>query len=275
MRNNKIMTKAAGALVALLAVGFGSCSETDYLQYDTSLSGIYFTKDTLVYSFGVTPDDIRQREFRIPVRTMAVTASASRTFRCEVVADSTTAVEGVQYKIGQPVIPADSIDGYIPVVLLRDGLEGNFSEGYKRYKLGVRLVAGNGFEPVLDANRHIRVLRFDNAVEMPEWLDGAGQKVWPAYRFGVWHPLKLIKMVEFYHAIAEVQPETYKKMVELYGPNLEHVQYGDFYQYNTIMNKYVFGPMYEYFSNPDNRQGILSLYPDFPFDFPNPFAPSV
>lgn len=272
---NKLKAMPAVLLAALLALVFGSCSETDYLQYDTSLCGIYFTKDTLAYSFSVTPDDVRQKEFRIPVRTMAQISHSDRTFRCEVIADSTTAVEGVQYTIGTPVIPADSVDGYIPVMLLRDGLAGNFSDGYTRYKLGVRLVAGNGFEPVLDAKSHVRVLRFDNAVDMPEWLDAAGEKVWTVSRFGIWHPLKLIKMVEYFHSIEGIQPETYKKMVMLYGPNLEHVQYGDFYQYNTVMTKYVFGPMFDYFSNPANKDAILSLYPDFPFDFPNPFAPSV
>ena len=30
--------------------------------------------------------------------------------------------------------------------------------------------------------------------------------------------------------------------------------------------------MYDYFSDPANEDYILSEFPDFPFDFPNPYA---
>ena len=57
----------------------------------------------------------------------------------------------------------------------------------------------------------------------------------------------------------------------IYGENLENIEYGDPYQYRTIFKKYIYLPMYEHFNDPANREMILSLYPDFPFDFPNPF----
>lgn len=248
-----------------------ACSETDYMTYDTSRSGVYFMKDTLAYSFGVTPVDQRTTEYRIPVRIMTGLSDKDRTFTCEVIPDSTTATADVQYRLGTPVIPADSINGYIPVEILRDGCEGDYQSGFKRYRLGIRLAVGAGFEPVLSPEKHICVLTFDNAVEQPEWLDAYGQKVWSVNSFGVWHPLKLIKMVEYYHQIETVLPDTYVKMVALYGENLEHVPYGDFAVYGTIMKKYVFSPMYDYFSDPANEAEILSVYADFPFDFPNPF----
>ncbi|MCD8317908.1 MAG: DUF4843 domain-containing protein [Paraprevotella sp.] len=270
MKIYQILKVCLGALSVLWICA--SCSETDYLVYDTSRSGIYFTKDTLTYSFGVTPVEQRTTVFRIPGRIMGTLSDADRTFAYEVIADSTTAVEGVQYNIGKPVIPADSINGYIPVELLRDGLAGDYQNGYVSYKLGVRLLNGDGFEPTLDEASQIRVLTFDNAVEQPDWLNANGEKVWYTSTWGVWHPLKLIKMVEYFHAIKDVLPEIYVKMVALYGENLENVPYGDFYVYGTIMKKYVYEPMYEYFSDPANRDEILSLYPDFPFDFPNPYA---
>lgn len=258
-----------------LAVSFlclcTSCSETDYMMFDSSHTGIYFTKDTLTYSFGVIPVEQRTMEYRIPMRVMGGVSSSARTFSFEVIPDSTTAQEGVQYQLGAAVIPADSINGYIPVVILRDGLAGNYQEGYVRYKLGIRLLPGEGFTPTLDSTRHVRVLHFDNAVEQPEWLDAYGQKVWPVSTYGHWHPLKLIKMVEYYHAIEHELPDTYRKMVALYGENLENVPYGDFHVYGRVMQKYVYAPMYEYFNDPANRDEILALYPDFPFDFPNPF----
>jgi hypothetical protein len=79
-------------------------------------------------------------------------------------------------------------------------------------------------------------------------------------------------MVEYFHALEETHPETYKKMVALYGENLEHIEYGDPYQYRTIFRKYIYQPMYEHFNDPANRDMILNEYPDFPFDFPDPFG---
>ena len=254
----------AGAL--LLA----ACQETDYMRFDTSKPGIYFTRDTLVYSFGVLPIETRTSEFRFSIRVMDGVSDHDRTFAYEVIADSTTAKEGVQYTIGQPVIPAGKVDGYIPVTLLRDGIAGSYTEGFVDYRLGLRLKSGEGFTPTLSEKDQIRVLTFNNAVEQPSWLDYRGQKIWRENRFGVWHPLKFIKMVEYFHNIQHILPETYVKMVDRYGENLEHVPYGDFYEYGTIMRKHVFIPMYEYFSNPNNHDEIVKLYPDFPFDFPEP-----
>lgn len=39
------------AMTALAAVAMMSCSETDYMTFDTANNGVYFTKDTLTYSF--------------------------------------------------------------------------------------------------------------------------------------------------------------------------------------------------------------------------------
>ncbi len=254
----------------LLTALFSACSETDYMTFDTSHNGIYFTKDTLEYSFGVTPIDIRTKEFRIPVRVMGSVSKEDRTFGIIVDAKETTAVEGVQYSLGTPIVEADSINGYIPVTLYRDNLKGDYTNGYERYKLTVRIVESELFSPTLDSLARVRTFRFDNAVEMPEWLNADGSKAWYESQWGVWHPFKLIKMVEYFHSIEDVLPETYEKMVKLYGENLEHVQFGDFYMYRTVMNKYVFGPMYEYFKN--NLDEIRKTYPDFPDDFPDPYG---
>ena len=69
-------------------------------------------------------------------------------------------------------------------------------------------------------------------------------------------------------------PETYKKMVADYGENLENIPYGDPYLYRTIFRKYIYKPMYDFFNDPANRDAIIDEYPDFPFDFPDPYAPS-
>ena len=88
-----------------------SCSETDYMTFDTARNGIYFTKDTLNYSFSVTPIEIKTHTYKIPFRIMGSTSSQPRTVAYTVVAEKTTAKQGVQYNIGEAVVEPDSING--------------------------------------------------------------------------------------------------------------------------------------------------------------------
>lgn len=260
------------AVAVILAFSASSCEDTDYMTYDTAHNGTYFVDDTLQYSFGVTPIEQRTYVVNVPVRVMGSLSDQARKIGFEVITDTTTAIEGVQYRLGEAVVLPDSVNGYIPVEILRDGLKGSYAEGYVRYRLGLRLVANEHFAPTLGEDNQKFVLNFDNAVEMPEWYDAYGEKVWSERYLGKWHPFKLIKMVEFFHAIKDIHPETYKKMVADYGENLEHIPYGDPYVYRTIFRKYIYKPMYDFFGDPANREMILAEYPDFPFDFPDPFA---
>ena len=187
--------------------------------------------------------------------------------------DSTEAIEGVHFTIGDAIILPDSTTGVIPVTIYRNELKGNYSQGYTRYKLCLQLVKDDIFTPTLDSLHQVRVFRFDNAVDQPAWYNAHGEKHWQEKYLGKWHPYKLIKMVEYYHAIETILPETYKKMVDLYGENLEHIPNGDPYQFRTIFVKYIYSPMYEFFNDPENYEMIKSQFPDFPFgDFPNPYA---
>ena len=70
----------------------------------------------------------------------------------------------------------------------------------------------------------------------------------------------------------ENMEESYNKMVNAWGEYLERVKYAAFHPYTNIMRKYVLAPLYEYFSNEDNKDEILRKYPDYPFNFPDPYA---
>ena len=275
--------KIAKVLSTCLLI-FSACTDDDYLRYDTDQSGLYFTDDSLTYSFGVTPIAQRTYTLMVPVHLMGAPSKENRTFSIEVLPPDegwkTNAEKNVQYTILDPTIQADSITGYIPVRLLRDGMQGKYPD-FAVYYMRLRLTEGNGFSPTLSAKEQVILLRFDNAIQSPEWYDAYGKKVWTdddqnrKKELGRWHPMKLIKMVEYFHDLEEKFPETYPKMVKLYGENLEHIAYGDPYQYATIFREHIYRRMYEYFSNPANHDEITREYPDyFPDydDFPNPYA---
>lgn len=260
------------ATAALVATAMLAGCQNDYMEYDSSLRGVYFTRDTLEYSFGVTPIETQTYLLKVPFRTMGIVADTDRTVNFEIVADSTDATEGVQFTLGEARIEAGQTEGYVPVTLLRSGLEGTYATGYRRYRLGLRLKSNEHFTPILNAKDQLRVVRFDNAIEQPRWMGVNNEKIWPSYNLGVWHPYKLIKMVELFHGLEATMPETYQRIADLYGENLESIPYGDPYIFKTIFNKYIFKPMYDYFSDPANHDAIISAYPDFPFDMPNPYA---
>ena len=258
---------------------FASCSETEYLKFDASHNGVYFTQEKLKYSFSVTADSIRSYLFKMPIQILGRTSSVEREVAYSVTPDSTDAVEGLHYILGRAIIAPDSITGYIPVTILRDNLEGSYAEGYKTYRLYIELEENENFTPTLDTLSQARLLQFDNAIDIPEWVDYKGDKIWrpgnPHPDLGDWHPYTFIKLVEQFHTIQYVENmyETYQKMVAYYGgENLERVPYASFTPYTHIMRKYVLAPLYEYFSDEANKEEILKMYPDYPFNFPNPYA---
>ena len=258
---------------------FASCSETEYLKFDASHNGVYFTQEKLKYSFSVTADSIRSYLFKMPIQILGRTSSVEREVAYSVNPDSTDAVEGLHYILGRAIIAPDSITGYIPVTILRDNLEGSYAEGYKTYRLYIELEENENFTPTLDTLSQARLLQFDNAIDIPEWVDYKGDKIWrpgnPHPDLGDWHPYTFIKLVEQFHTIQYVENmyETYQKMVAYYGgENLERVPYASFTPYTHIMRKYVLAPLYEYFSDEANKEEILKMYPDYPFNFPNPYA---
>lgn len=275
MKNlSKYMLLSFVAVVCLTA-----CSETEYLKFDESHNGVYFTQDKLKYSFSVTDDSIRTYLFKMPIQIMGRTSTAEREVAYRVNPDSTDAIAGVHYELGKAVIAPDSITGYIPVTILRDKLEGSYVEGYKTYRLYIELVENEYFIPTLDTLSQARLLQFDNAIDTPEWLDYKGDKIWregnPHPDLGSWHPYTFMKLVEQFHTIEheENMYETYQKMVIYYGgENLERVPYASFHPYTHIMRKYVLMPLYKYFSSEANKEEIQKRYPDYPFDFPNPYG---
>ena len=260
---------------------FTACSETDYLKYDVSHNGVYFTKDKLKYSFSVTSDTIHSYLFKMPIQILGGISDQEREVAFRVNEDSTDAVYGVHYTFDKAIIAPDSITGYIPVTILRDNLEGSYDEGYKTYRLYIELVENECFTPTLDTLSQVRLLQFDNSIDIPEWVDYKGDKIWrpgnPHEDLGDWHPYTYIKLVEQFHTIKNVDNmyETYQKMVAYYGgENLEKVPYASFHPYTHIMRKYVFAPLYEYFSDENNRAAIMEMYLDYPFNFPNPYENS-
>ena len=74
-----------GGLFVLFCVGLISCSEQGYKLFDSSRTGIYFTEDSVVHSFGVMKLEVTSYEMKLPVKIMGAPAKENRSFKVEVV----------------------------------------------------------------------------------------------------------------------------------------------------------------------------------------------
>lgn len=248
------LIKITGCILAFTAlISHNSCKENDYMQFDVDYCGIYFLEDSMHYSFSITPLETRTHTHIIPLQILGKPENFDREFKV-ITIDNTgneQAQEGVQYNLPEKlIVQADSIHAYLPLELLRDGLAGDDATGYTKYELRLQLVESEHFIPTLSQKDQQVVVTFDNSIERPEWFDADGEKTWIVSRFGAWHPIKLIKFVEYFHTnLKENSPSTYKKMVDDYGENLEHIPYGWPSDYSYTVIKYIMKPMYDYFQD--------------------------
>ena len=234
-------------LIALAITTLTACSETEYPTFDTSISDIYFLKDSSHYSFGLNPPSVSEKTINLPVRIIGEKSENPREFSIEIIKEKTTAEANNHYSIPEKlVIEADSVNGEIPVRLHRNNL-GN----EQIWEVAFRLIPNDNFTPareVGDQKGIESVLTFTVIFTKPDWgLDWQGNPVWMQSQLGDWHPTKWLMFITFYHEIAEKSPATYKNMVEEFGEEFENYKGWGFYPYEYTVKHYILIPLYAYF----------------------------
>lgn len=234
-------------LFVLCCGGLTSCDEKDYKLFDSSHSGIYFLEDSVSYSFGVTRLEITSKEMQLPVRIMGAPSEENRTFKIELVPEKTTAEAGVHYQVPtEMTVLADSVNAVLSFTVLRSNLGDD-----KNWQVAFRLLESDAFVPVAGMQT-VCIASFNNIVEPPQWKIWNGSVSWPDYYLGIWDPVKWVKFMEYFRAMEESVPATYKGMVEMYGQDLENVSYGWPSEYNYAVQKYILTPLYDFFeANPE------------------------
>lgn len=253
------MKKIKSIILAVFVFGWAaSCSDADYPLFNSSDTGIYFTDDEVSYSFGVSPTSVTSRTLNLPVRIMGTTSDETRTFTVEIIRELTTATEGTHFRLPAEIrIPAGAVDGIVPLEIVRGTL------GETEWQVGLRLVADRNFTPVESAGTEITVT-FNNIVTPPNWTSynwSTGKYVpyWPT-QLGAWAPIKYVLFMEYFHAMEESAPSTYRNLVALYGPDLEGIINGWPWDYDYSLKKYILIPMYAYFT----------AHPELGVSIPNP-----
>lgn len=249
MKNYKNIT-----LLSFLAVAgmfLYSCKESSLVVDDQDIKGIYFQKDSINYSFGVTPLEVESHTLQIPLRIMGTPSESDRNFTVKVNPANTTAQANVHYQLSdQLVVKADSINAYLQIKIDRQSLEQN------TYKVELNLEEDQNFKPVNENFKKV-VVYFNNRVERPDWKDYAGKQTWPDYKLGNWNPLTYVKFIELFRDMKNTAPSTYDAMVKEFGEDLVNVTYGWAWSYDFSLQKYVLAPLYKYFMEDNPELGVV------------------
>lgn len=251
-------------IIALMSVlpFFFSCSETDYPLFDDSVINIYFSRDSMNYSFGITPLTTVERVVELPVKIIGLPSKTARAFTIEVVADKTNAQENVHYTLPDNFeIAPDSVNGIVPVTILREQL------GDTEWQLSIRLVGNRNFTPAPGVDKEMgaeATITFNNIITKPNWVNWQGKPDWPTFKLGSWNPKVYVLFMEYFHRLKDKAPMTYRRMVEKYGENLDNGKYSGWdWDYDYTLTKYILIPMYEYIREHPELGAV---------DFPNPNA---
>ncbi|MBQ6792727.1 MAG: DUF4843 domain-containing protein, partial [Butyricimonas sp.] len=150
-------------VVVMSMVGLYSCS-TDYMAYDVELKdGIYFASDSLNYQFGMQKGE--DFAYDITVNMLGTPKDHDRVFGVELVADETTAKEGVHYELSKSfIIPANRIVGKISFVLHRY-LDPEITQ--RPFVIKMRLVENDDFRLVM--GNECKLEFSDTELPRPRW----------------------------------------------------------------------------------------------------------
>lgn len=227
------------SLTAALTLLTG-CKGT-WLMYDTTQRDrLYFTVEggLNVVSFALLSET--ELEYKVPV-TLLGTPKADRDRTCPVRilsgvpttmdvggerVDVETALPGVDYTVGDLVIPAGQVAGTLTLNLLRNsGMVGVYK------KIDILIVADDEFLPMDPDSTSMKAIITpelvlyvtDGEPSCPEWWKteaGSVDYQWGAY-YGQFAPAKFRKMLEFYHGIAAKNAPLYEELLVKYGYNID------------------------------------------------------
>lgn len=177
------------AVLLLFVIGLTSC-EKDIAAYNDEARVYFFERNTDLsqtrisyksFTFLLLPLDVTRDTFLVRVKIMGDKSTSDRVVRGRAITTGTTAQEGTHYQFIDGVVPADSIYGYIPVVLLRtvDIRDTSVS-------LNLGIAATKDFQPGVGEDSSIVLNWSDNVVKPSNW-DGI---ISLTYYFGTYSAAK-------------------------------------------------------------------------------------
>lgn len=230
----------------------GSCKKAEELKYSSS-DNIYLDfndgnttdRDSVIYTFAYTPSKTKDTVF-IPVRISGIRKPFDRTFRVEVITDSTTAKVNEHYEAfkSEYILPADSGKVRLPVVVYNtDPLLSS-----KSVTLTFRLAASDDFNVAI-VKMITAKLVLSNKLEKPKWW-GPGPNTWGIPNY------------------SQVKHELWLLSTGVIDLPFEGIVAPKFLYYMGLLTGFLNNPAEWIASHPDSGY-VLELRPDGNYDFYN------
>lgn len=224
-------------------LAFTAC-EDDLKLYDTGQTDSVFfnyqnddgdADSTVTYNYGY--EITRRHTVNIPVSLMGMPKDEVRNIDLQVVADSTTMVEGVNYTIERHELAANAVTDTVKIVLLRDGDPTILTQSKR---LRIRIVANNDLRPTGQNTFDITYSDIRPESQPSWWNDGAVSL--PEYSF----ENAQLFFEYFYRLAPQANKEVFNEMIGRYGDYFTKAArfQGPFSMYDAFLTRYVLIPMY-------------------------------
>lgn len=231
----------------VLAASMAACTNEDYPLYDTGQKDSVFFEyvdaknnpaTSIEYAFNYNPDDFYMVE--IPVTLMGMPANRERRIELNPVQDKTTMVEGKHYVIESAVLPANAVNSVVKVKLLREDV----ALQQQAFTLMLQIVENEDLRSVGQNQFQITYSDIRPTVRPDWWEDteNVSYSKFPKYTF----ENAQLFFKYFYELAPQLNPDTYKEMIEKYGHYFVNAQQngGPMAYYRTFMMR-IFMAMYE------------------------------
>lgn len=109
----------------MIIAAFSSCKKSELKSFDSQAMVHFYKKfdnarkDSFQYSFAVKADELMEDTVKLAVRIAGIAADRDRTIGLKAVTDSTTAVEGVDYKIHSAIVHAGKYQDSVLLLVYR------------------------------------------------------------------------------------------------------------------------------------------------------------
>ncbi|MEI3154195.1 MAG: DUF4843 domain-containing protein [Odoribacter sp.] len=162
-----------------------------FQHYTVDWRGNRTYSDSTLFSFGLIPSEVTADTLKLPMEYLGNGSDRDRTYQVSIVADSTTAVEGVHYLAFNSVqtFHANKLTDTLYIVVLRDALSKDYAAGVNM-RLELKLETTDDFDLGLDGGIQRKIV-FNDFMAEPTWWRGSLNGV-----FGFYHPKKWKFLIE-------------------------------------------------------------------------------
>lgn len=244
-------------ILLFCSISFVSCDKSDLL-YDTSQKHLlYFIKGEDapdINKFSFVYYSFQDTVIEIPIKYVGTPSNTEQEYRVKIISDTIGVLpkEGEDYEFLNLKFPANQVEASLKIRLKR-------SEILKDTVYGVSLVFEENqlFKPM--NGTFFKIVVEDGELPKPAWWDQNSYRDYNSY-LGKYYPEKYRMLLERFNALKDEYPDFYKYSSENFGEFLQlipedaprQIKYFYKYKYSYIWGKYVFEPVWEYFTDQNN-----------------------